>query len=696
MQLDADDLDRGTLRVGSTRSGPVGVGVIGAGMISDTYLEHLTRFPDVSVLIVGARNTARAQSQALKYSVPASGDVDAVLTHPGVELAINLTIPAVHASISSAALAAGKHVWSEKPLATDRAEGRALLDQARAAGLLIAVAPDTVLGPGLQTAQRAIADGVIGTPIAAQTTIQYPGPDLFHPSPEFLFAAGAGPLFDVGPYYLTALVQLLGPVTRVATVAAPRRETRTVRVGERTGTDFPVTVATHVSAVLEFSAGAAGQSIFSFESPLARMGVVEITGTEGTMLVPDPNTFDGPVRVTHGATTLDELLAEPVWKTLEVNGFDAGRGIGALDLARCIRGGGMPRAGGELAYHVLDTMLSIEESIHQRRSVEVSSTVAEIPLLPAGWDPYQSTLAGGTSTAPVTHDDGPPQWRHLRPGQRCQIWIAGPDLPTPELLLETSEVLIEAPNWSTDNALYVNGNGTLWRIRPDDSAPALEAIDFTGLPAINNDHVLSPDGTAMFMSAMDGHIYRGSLTGGEVERVTHDENVWHFLHGVAPDGSRLAYVRMRRIDEPGRLAVMQPHGESSVLETGPGHLDGPEWSPDGRWIYLNTEDFTSSPGHAQLARIPDGGGQLERLTASATVDWFPHLSPDGGHATYLAFPPGTIGHPADLPVEVRVVATKDWTTPLHTYPVMGGQGTINVNSWDPTGRRFAFVAYPLS
>jgi Tol biopolymer transport system component len=287
-------------------------------------------------------------------------------------------------------------------------------------------------------------------------------------------------------------------------------------------------------------------------------------------------------------------------------------------------------------------------------------------------------------------------YRTLRSGQRAQLWVGGPDLAEPELLLETSEMPIEAPNWSRDgDALFVNANGRLWRIDLR-GRPELGLVPFTGLPEINNDHVLSPDGHHVYLSAEDGHIYRGSLGGGPVERVTSEEGIWHYLHGVSPDGSRMAYVRLTRSTDPGRLAVMEPHGPSVVLDTGDGHLDGPEWSPDGAWIYVNTESFTSDPGHAQLGRVPDGGGPLERLATSETVDWFPHLSPDGRFACYLAFPAGTLGHPPDLDVEVRVVATADWSQPVQVYPLFGGQGTINVNSWSPDGRRFAFVGYPTA
>ncbi|TDO51591.1 WD40 repeat protein [Kribbella sp. VKM Ac-2527] len=267
----------------------------------------------------------------------------------------------------------------------------------------------------------------------------------------------------------------------------------------------------------------------------------------------------------------------------------------------------------------------------------------------------------------------------------------------PELLFETTDVLIEAPNWSLDgSSLFVNGNGALWRLDIDSPRRGLTRIHFDGLPDLNNDHVLDPDGQHIYLSAMDGHIYRGRLDGGTVERVSPTDGKWHFLHGVSPDGERLAYVEIDDFAVPGRLAVIEPYGSPTVLDTGPGHVDGPEWSPDGNWIYFNTEAFTDDPGHAQLARMPDPGGPVQRLVAGNTVDWFPHLSPDSRWATYLAFPPGTVGHPADLDVEVRVVSVDNWPSILQRYPLFGGQGTINVNSWSPDSTRFAFIAYPIA
>ena len=286
--------------------------------------------------------------------------------------------------------------------------------------------------------------------------------------------------------------------------------------------------------------------------------------------------------------------------------------------------------------------------------------------------------------------------RTLKPGQRSEIWLGGPGLDRPHLLFETDAILVEAPNWSLDGAsLLVNGDGQLWSVDLATPENGLVRVDLGALPDLNNDHVLDPDGDHIYVSANDGHIYRGPLAGGVAEQVTPDDGVWHFLHGVSPDGERLAYVQVGNFAEPGKLVVLTLDGTSYVIDTGHGHLDGPEWSPDGDWLYVNTEHFTAAPGHAQLARIRDTGGPLERLVASETVDWFPHLSPNAGLASYIAFPPGTLGHPPDLEVEVRVVSTADWSTPLLRYPVFGGQGTINVNSWSPDSTRLAFVAYPI-
>ncbi|MBW4042823.1 MAG: biopolymer transporter Tol [Acidobacteria bacterium] len=287
------------------------------------------------------------------------------------------------------------------------------------------------------------------------------------------------------------------------------------------------------------------------------------------------------------------------------------------------------------------------------------------------------------------------RYRLLAPGQTARIHIHDAVTGEDTVVHESHEVLFEAPNWSASgDALLLNGDGVLWSLEP--VAGALPSrIEHESLPEINNDHVLDPDGEHIYLSAADGHIYRAAVAGGPASRVTADEGVWHFLHGVSPDGTRLAYVRLVSFEEPGRLAVVGADGgETTFIDTGEGHIDGPEWSPDGSWLYFNTERWAREPGHAQLARVPGGGGDVERLLTSSTVDWFPHLSPDGATAVYIEFPAGTKGHPADKDVALVVVDPTDWATPRERFRLPGGQGTINVNSWAPDSRRFAYVSYP--
>ncbi|ASN50923.1 biopolymer transporter Tol [Sinomonas sp. R1AF57] len=287
--------------------------------------------------------------------------------------------------------------------------------------------------------------------------------------------------------------------------------------------------------------------------------------------------------------------------------------------------------------------------------------------------------------------------RTLRDGQRCEVWTAPADGGEPELAFVTAQTLFEAPNWLADGRLLLNGDGRLWFLAPDGGGP--EPLPATGLPPVNNDHVPAPDGTAAFCSADDGHIYRVPLTGGAAERVTHDDGARHFLHGVSPDGGRLGYVEIHDGDgrRRGRLAVLDlADGTVARPDVGDGHCDGPEFTPDGAWILLNTESFGGGAGHAQLARVPaHGHGSLERLHESGRVDWFPHISPDGRHGAYVSFPSGTLGHPADVPVHVVLVDSSDWAAERRRIEVFGGQGTMNVNSWAPDSSRFAYVGYPI-
>jgi len=229
------------------KTGPVGIGFIGAGNISDQYLTNLVKFPDVKVQFIADLDLDRARAQADKYGVVGSGSVEELLANPDVEIVVNLTIPAAHAEVDLKCIAAGKHVWSEKPYAVTREQAEAVRKAADAAGVLVCVAPDTILGGGIQTGLRAIADGKIGKPLTAMTMFQVGGPESWHPSPEFLFAKGAGPLMDMGPYYLSTLVSIFGPVARVSATGSKAKETRVIATGPKAGTEFPVEVPTHVA-----------------------------------------------------------------------------------------------------------------------------------------------------------------------------------------------------------------------------------------------------------------------------------------------------------------------------------------------------------------------------------------------------------------------------------------------------------------
>lgn len=288
--------------------------------------------------------------------------------------------------------------------------------------------------------------------------------------------------------------------------------------------------------------------------------------------------------------------------------------------------------------------------------------------------------------------------RVLAPGQVARIRVWERDGGVTRTVFTSSDVLFEAPNWTHDGRLLINGDGLLWTL-PADGSQAPTRIDAPGLPDVNNDHVLSPDGGTVYASANDWHIWTLPLAGGTAVRVTPDDGALHFLHGVSPDGERLAYVRLVPEGDDwwahASIHTIAIDGTDDVaVTTHRGPADGSEWSPDGEWIYFNTEQFSETAGHAQIARIrPDGSG-IEQLTFDERVNWFPHPAPTGDLTVYLSFPPGTTGHPADLAVELRLVG-QDWSAPHTLHELDGGQGTINVPSWAPDGSAFAFVDYPF-
>jgi TolB protein len=294
--------------------------------------------------------------------------------------------------------------------------------------------------------------------------------------------------------------------------------------------------------------------------------------------------------------------------------------------------------------------------------------------------------------------------RELLQNQLCQIWIHDVTSGDNVLLFETNELLLEAPNWALQgDALILNGRGVLWQLAI--AEPKMQKIEISAVPPLNNDHVLDPDGEHIFLSAYDDwQLYRALLKGGTAVRITGQEGpkgLLHFLHGVSPDGQRLAFVGVEAEENEGTLRfisaeiyTIKADGTDYLKITHGGvPADGPEYSPDGKWLYFNTEAFSKN---SQIARMRPNGTELARLTFGETVDWFPHLSPDGNTVVYLAYPPGTKGHPADHEVELMVVENGNWQNATSAAKFFGGQGTINVNSWSPDSRRFAYVAYPFA
>lgn len=290
--------------------------------------------------------------------------------------------------------------------------------------------------------------------------------------------------------------------------------------------------------------------------------------------------------------------------------------------------------------------------------------------------------------------------RTLEPEQRSRILTLDVDNGDITVIHESTGVLYEAPNWSHDGrTLYVNGDGHLFRL-PLDKESVPERIELGDIPELNNDHVLDPDGEHVFVSAQDGHIYRAPLAGGAAVRVTNDgTRRLHFLHGVSPDGATLAYIGITpRADgtwSAGQVFTIPAGGGVDVQLTDDEFPDdGAEYSPDGEWIYFNSERARTVPGHAQLFRMRTDGSDPHQLTNDERVNWFPHVSPNGERLAYISFPPGTLGHPENRDVIVRL-CDADGSNVHDLRAVFGGQGTMNVPSWSPDGRRIAIVDYPL-
>ena len=348
---------------------PVGIGIIGTGNISDAYLKAAPQFPVLKIVACADIDMDAARAKAAAYAIEAL-TVDDLLADPRVSIVLNLTTPQHHVPVGLRAIAAGKHVYSEKPLAIAFGDGLRLVDAASAKGLRVGCAPDTFLGGSHQTARQAIDAGAIGTPLAGAAFMMVPGHELWHPNPDFYYKPGGGPMFDMGPYYLTCLVNMLGPVASVSGAAKASYSSRTVGSGPRQGESFSVDVPTHISAMMTFQSGAAVTITTSFDVWKHTHGHIEIYGSTGSMLVPDPNQFQGEVQVSE---------KKGDWTTVpQVHLYGDGnyRIVGLADMAQAIVTGRPHRASHELSLHVLEIMDSILRAADSGQRIELEHPCA--------------------------------------------------------------------------------------------------------------------------------------------------------------------------------------------------------------------------------------------------------------------------------------------------------------------------------
>ena len=354
----------------------VRIGVIGCGNISSAYLKAARTFPILDIAALSDIDPKAAEARSAEFGIPAR-TIEAVLADPSIEIILNLTVPKAHVEVGLEAIAAGKHVHSEKPLGVATAEARRLVEAAKARGLRLGSAPDTFLGGAHQTARQCVDDGLIGRPIGGAAFFMCPGHERWHPNPGFYYLAGGGPMLDMGPYYVTDLVNLIGPVASVIGVATRTRSERLITSEPLAGTRVPVEVATHVTGVLTFVCGAAVSMTMSFDVARHRHGPIELYGETGSLIVPDPNRFDGRVEV---ATAAEDWREVPTRAAYADGNY---RILGLADMAQAIRTGRPHRASGDLAFHVLEVMEAFQTSSDTGGAVAIASRPERPAAMPA-------------------------------------------------------------------------------------------------------------------------------------------------------------------------------------------------------------------------------------------------------------------------------------------------------------------------
>jgi predicted dehydrogenase len=388
----------------------VKVGIVGCGVISKRYAANAAAFDAFDLVACGDLDGACAEALAAEHGLTAL-PVDRLLADPGIDVVLNLTPPSAHEAVTRAALQAGKHVYTEKPLGIDVPAAAGLLAEADRRGLRIGCAPDIFLGGAYQAARALLDEGAIGEPLAISAAMLVGGADAWHPSPEQFFADGAGPLLDMGPYYLTAIVALLGPIRRATGFAHSRTPVRTIVAGPRAGERFTVSTPTHVAAALELDGGATANLVASFEAADRYVCDLELHGTEGVLRLPDPNAFGGALKIRQGHGDWQEV-------PYATRGAREARGIGLAEMVEAIAAGRDPRAAGRLALHVVDAARSILRAAERGRTEALETTAARPEPLPVGPLPVAPL-----PLEPPTVEPGQdaPEKRRRRPGGRLRI-----------------------------------------------------------------------------------------------------------------------------------------------------------------------------------------------------------------------------------------------------------------------------------
>jgi len=353
----------------------VGIGVIGCGTISGAYLTAARSFPILEIRALADQNPAAAEARAAEFGHRATS-VEELLADPAVEIVLNLTIPQAHVEVGIRALEAGKNMHTEKPIGITFAEARPMMELAERRGLRVGCAPDTFLGGAHQTCRKLVDEGAIGRPVAGTAFFMCPGHERWHPNPAFYYARGGGPMLDMGPYYITDLVNLLGPVRAVTGAVATPRTERPILSEPLKGQTIHVEVPTHVAGTLEFVAGPVVSIAMSFDVPKHRHLPIELYGTEGALIVPDPNRFGGQIEM---AKTGGD------WQPVETQHAYADgnyRILGVADMAHAIRGNRPHRASGALALHVLEVMEAFGVAADSGRRVDISTRPERPAMLP--------------------------------------------------------------------------------------------------------------------------------------------------------------------------------------------------------------------------------------------------------------------------------------------------------------------------